>query len=87
MTAVNGLAIPEGHHAARPLAPQVFEKRYDVGSMEGIVLAVEVHLALGGNGADRRAVIAGPPLHQDGRLAHGHIGPDDAGQGLKAIFV
>ena len=87
VTAVNGRAIPDDHQAARHLAQQVFEKRHDVGSMEGTLLAVKVHLALGGYGRDGRQMIACPPLPQHGRLSDRRIGTHDTGQGIKPGLV
>jgi len=87
MTAMPGGAIPNHHHAVGPFPQQVFQKGHDVGSMEGTLLAVKIHLARRGNGRDRRHMVACPPLSQHGRLPHGRIGTHDTGQGIKAGLV
>ena len=65
----------------------MFKNHDDVARVDGVILAVEVELAAGGDGTDRRQMVAGVPLSQDGRLAHRRIGPDHAGQGIKAGFI
>jgi hypothetical protein len=87
VTAVHGGAIPHAHHAAGHLAPQVFEKGDNASSIEGTVLAAEVHRALGGYGGDGRQMIPRPPFVENGRLPHRGIGAHDTGQGVKPGFV
>ena len=87
VTAVNGGAIPNDHHAAGHLAQQVFKKGHDVGRMEGTLLAVKIHLAFGGYGRDSRQMVSRPPLPQHGRLPDRGIGTPDTGQGIKAGLV
>jgi hypothetical protein len=62
VAAVTGRALPDDHHVAGDLAPQVLEAHDHVVRIEGGVLAVAVHLALRRDGADRRERIAGPPF-------------------------
>jgi hypothetical protein len=87
VTAMDRRAIPEDHQAAGHFAPQMLQKGHDISRVEGRFLAVNVQLTLGGDGADGREMLAGPPLLQHGRLAHGCIGPDAAGQGIEPRFV
>ena len=87
LTAMDWGAIPDEHHPAWHLAQQVLEKPNDVVRVDRAVLAMEVELALGRNGTDGREMVAGAPLPQDGRVAPRGIGPDDAGERIKAGFV
>jgi hypothetical protein len=64
--AVDGGALPDDDHPARHFAPQVFETRDHIVRVEGVVLAVEVELALRRDGTDRRPVVTGPPCPPDG---------------------
>jgi len=66
--AVNGRAIPDDHHAAGDLALPVLDQRDHVVRIEGVVWAMEGHVALRQDGADRRELIAGAPLPEEGRL-------------------
>ena len=79
--------IPAEDQAAGPLAPQVLQKPAHVVSVDGVILAVAVELAAGGDGTARRQMVAGVPLAYDRRLTYRGIGAHDAGQGIKARFI
>jgi hypothetical protein len=85
--AVDRRAIPDDDHPARHFAQQVFEERDHVVRVDGVVLAVEVQLALRRDGTDGREMVAGPSPAQDGRLAHRRIRAHDTGQGIKPGLV
>ena len=87
LTSMDRRAIPDDHDPARHFAQEVLEKRDDVVRVDGMILAVEVELALGRDGTDGREVVARAPLPQDWSLAHRGVGADDAGQGIEARFV
>jgi hypothetical protein len=87
VTAMDRRAILEDHQATSHFAPQMLQKGHDISRVEGRFLAVKVQRTREGDGADGREMSAGPPLLQHGRLAHGGIGPDDAGQGREPRFV
>src|SRR5918992_4489783 len=87
MAAVAGCSIPDAHHPARHFTPQVLQQGDDILRMQGAVLAVEVQLALRRNRTDGGKMISGAPLPQEGCLAHGRIGADDARQGVESGFV
>jgi hypothetical protein len=87
MAAVDGGAVSDDDHLAGDLAQQVLEKPDDVVRIEGAVLAVEVELALGRQGADGGEMITRPPLSQDGCLPHRSIGAHHAGQGINPGLV
>jgi hypothetical protein len=38
-------------------------------------------------GGDRPQMVAGPPLSQDGRLAHRSIGAHDTGERIKSVLI
>jgi len=65
----------------------VLEKRDHIVRVKSTVLAVEVELALGGDGTDRGQMVAGTPLPQNGGVAYRGIGADDAGQGIEPGFI
>jgi hypothetical protein len=46
MAAVDRRAIPNDHQRARHLAEQMLQEREDIGGIDGLVLAVEIPLAL-----------------------------------------
>ncbi len=87
MATVDGSASPHDDHLAGAFAQQVLEKRDDVVSMDGAVLAVEVELALWREGANGGEMLARAPLSQDGGLAHRGIGAHHTGQGIKTGLV
>ncbi len=87
MAAMNGRSVPENDHPAGDLAQQVLQKGHYIHRIEGAVLAIKIQLPLGGDGADGREMIAGPPLLQDRCVPPGRIGADDTGQGIEARFV
>ena len=60
VTAVDRRAIPDEHHVAGHLAPQVLEKADHVVRVDRAVLAVEVQLALRRDRGKRRQLVAGP---------------------------
>ena len=72
-------AIPDDHHPARHLAQQVIEKPDDVVGVDGVVLAVEVELAAGGDGTDGREMVTSAPLPQNRGLAYRRVSADDTG--------
>jgi hypothetical protein len=84
---VDRRAIPDEEHPTRHLPQQVLEKRDHVIRVEGVVLAMEVELARGRDGADGGEMVASAALPQDGGLAHGRIGAHDPGQGIEASFI
>jgi hypothetical protein len=84
MAAVNGRSIPDEHQPARHLTQQVLQKGYHILRIQGVVLAVELQLALRRYRTDGGEVIAGPPFPQDRRVPHGGIGAHDARQGINA---
>src|ERR687895_2932887 len=55
--------------------------------VDGVILIMEIQLALRRDGADGRKMLAGPPLPQDGRLPHRRVGAHDTGQGVKTGLV
>jgi hypothetical protein len=59
---VDGGTIPDDDHGAGDLSQQVLQKRDDVIRIDRAVLAMEVHLALWRQGADRGEMITRPPL-------------------------
>src|SRR5690606_2217186 len=77
LTAMDRCAIPDAHHPAWHLAPQMLEKPDDVVRVERAILAVEVELPLGRDGTDRREMIPGPPCPHHGGLAYWGIGAHD----------
>jgi hypothetical protein len=87
MAAVDRRAIPNDHQRARHLAEQMLQERDDIGGIDGLVLAVEIQLALRRNRTDSREVITRPPLPENGGLTYGGIGTDDTGQGIKPRFI
>jgi hypothetical protein len=48
LTAMDRRAIPNDHQAARHLTPQVRQKGHHIRRIQGVVLAVEIQLALRG---------------------------------------
>ena len=84
---VNGRAIPHDDHAGGHFAQQVLKKGHDVAGIEGAILAMEVQLALRGNGADGGEMIEGPPFSQNRGLPSRRIGTYHAGQGVEAGFI
>jgi hypothetical protein len=72
-------AIPNDAQPARHFAQQVFREGDHICRVEGVILTVEVQLALVRDGTDRRQMLTGPPLPQDRRLAHRGIGAHHAG--------
>jgi hypothetical protein len=46
MAVVDRRAIPNDHQRARHLAEQMLQERDDIGGIDGLVLAVEIQLAL-----------------------------------------
>jgi hypothetical protein len=87
MAAMHGRPVPENDHPAGRLAQQVLQKGDHFPSIEGVILAMEIQLPLGRDGADGGEMIAGPPFLQDRRVPPGRIGADDTGQGIEARFV
>lgn len=87
VTAVNRGPVPNDDHPAGHLTQEVLQEGDDVVGVERVALAEAVEFALGGQGTDGRQMLTGPPLPQDGRLAHGRIGADDAGQGINPGLV
>jgi hypothetical protein len=87
MAAMDRRAIPNDHQRARQLAEQMPQERDDLGGIEGLVLAVEMQLALRRDRTDGREVITRPPLLENGRLAYRGIGTDDTGQGIEPRFI
>jgi len=87
MTAMNRGAIPNDDHSAGHFAEQVFQEGDHIGRVEGVALAVEVQLALRRDRGDRREVVAGPPLTEDGCLAHRRVCAHHTGEGIKPGFV
>jgi hypothetical protein len=79
--------IPDDDQRAGHLTEQVLQKGHDRHGIDGLILAVNIQLALLGDGTDRREVIPRPPLPQDGRMAYRGRGPDDTGPGRAARFV
>jgi hypothetical protein len=78
--AVHGGAIPHDAQAAGPLAQQLCPKGDHIGRVHRVVLRMEVACALGREGADRRQMLTGIPLAQNGRLAHRGLRAHDTGQ-------
>jgi hypothetical protein len=87
VAAVEGGALPDDDHGAGDLAPQVLQKRDHVIRIEGVILAVEVQLALWRQGADGGEMITCPPLSHDGCLPHRRIGPHHTRQGIKTGLI
>ena len=85
--AVDRRTIPDDDQAAGDLAQQVLQKRDHVIRIDGVILAVEVQLALWRQGADGGEMIPCPPLSQDGGLPHRRIGPHHARQGIKTGLI
>jgi hypothetical protein len=85
--AMDRCPIPDEDQAAGHLAQQVLQKPDHVVRVDGVILAVEVELAAGGDGTDRRQMVAGVPLVDDRCLTYRGIGAHDAGQGIKARFI
>ena len=85
--AVRGNAIPDHQELARNVIQQVLQKTHYIWPLEGMILDHQVKLACRGNRADRREVIPGQPLTQDGRLAYRGISAYHGGQGPKARFI
>jgi hypothetical protein len=65
----------------------VLQKRDDIFRGHGAVLTVNIPLPLGGDRADGRERVTGPPLAQDRGLARRGRGANDTGQGIKARCV
>jgi len=86
VTAVNWRPIPEEQQPAGHLAQQVLQKGDHLHGIDGLVLAMNIQLALRRDGADGREVIPGPPLPENGRVAYWGIGADDTGQGRAPGF-
>jgi hypothetical protein len=84
---MNRGAIPDEDHAARHLPQQVLQEGDYIRRVHGMVLTAEVELAHRRDGGNRREMIAGPPIPQDGGVAHGRIRAYDTGQGIEARFV
>ena len=87
MTAMHRGAIPDEDHAAWHFTQQVFQEGDHIRRVDGMVLTVEVPFALRRDRGDRRQMVAGPPLPQDGRLAHRRIRAHDTGEGIKPGLV
>ena len=85
--AMNRGAIPDDDHRAGHLAQHVLQQGHHIYRGEGAVLALEIQLPLGGDGANGREMIASPPFFQDRRVPPGRIGADDAGEGIEARFI
>jgi hypothetical protein len=85
--AVNGRSIPDNDEAPGHLAQQMFQKGDHSLRIERAVLAGEIPLGFGRDGADGREMIPGVPLLQDGRVPHWRRGAHDTGQGIAAGFV
>ena len=66
MATVDRRASPNDHQRARPLAEQMLRERDDICGVDGLVLAVEIPLALRRYRTDGRAVITRPPLPEHG---------------------
>jgi hypothetical protein len=80
---MNRSPIPHDDHATGHLPQHMFQEGDHIRRVDGVILAVEIQLALEGERADRREMIMGPPGPQDGGVAHWGIRPHDAGQGIK----
>ena len=87
MAAMDGGAIPDDDHAAWHLAQQVLQEGHDVFRVDGTVLAVEIQLALRGDGAHGRQMLTRPPLAQAGSVPHRGIRADDTGQRVEPGFI
>jgi hypothetical protein len=87
LTTVNGGTVPDDDHPAWDFTQQVLQEGDHICRVKRAVLAVEIELALRGDGTDGREMITGAPLPQDGRLAHRGIGPDDTRQGVEPRFI
>jgi hypothetical protein len=79
--------IPADHQAARHRPQQMLQQGHDIGRVDRPCLAVNIPLALWGDGADRREMIPGPPLLECGSPAYGCLRADDPGQGKEPRFI
>jgi hypothetical protein len=84
VTAMHRCPIPHDPQAARHLPPQMLQKGHDICRVDRPALAVNRQLAVGGNGAHGREMIASPPLLENRRVAHRGIGADHTGQGRES---
>jgi hypothetical protein len=84
VTTMNRGAVPADDPAARHRASSRLPKGQPSGRVAGAVWAVDSALALRGDGGERRELIPGPPLREQGRLAYGGRRADATGQGVKA---
>jgi hypothetical protein len=82
-TAVNRGPVPEAPQPAGHLAQQRLAQGDDIGSVDGLVLAVKISLARGRDGADGGEVLPRPPLPQTGRVACRGSGARATGQGIE----
>ena len=87
VTAMHRCPIPHDPQAARHLPPQMLQKGHDIGSVDRPALAGNRQLAVGGNGAHGREMIASPPLLETRRVAHRGIGADHTGQGRESGLI
>ena len=63
------------------------EEMDDIHSVEGVLLQMEVELTLGGNGTDRREMIAATDFRKNGGLAARCPSIPHRGQQVKGGFV
>ena len=87
LTAVNGGAVPDDDHATEDLAEEMLQRGNDINRVHRVILRMEVELALGREGADRRQMVTGIPFPQNRRLADGSVGAYDTGQRVKPGLV
>src|SRR5215203_814333 len=82
-----GRAVPDYQQLARYLAHKVFEKAHHVFCLEGSILLDHVELALKGDGAHCREVIAREPLMEHKRLSYRSIGADRHRQQVEVRLI
>jgi hypothetical protein len=77
-------AIPDAPHPTRPLPPQRLAQGDDVARIHCLVLAMNIQLTRGRDGAEGGAMVTGPPFPQDGGLPQRRLGAHHPGPGMTA---
>src|SRR5215204_510719 len=87
LLAVNWRAVPDDPQLAFDLAPEMLQKSYTIGAVQGSVSHQRVKLPSHGDPAHHRQVIIGQERFQHGCLPARGISPDQTGQQVKACLV